>query len=242
MIAQHPYTTAADIWSAGVLLFMMVTGHLPWDDPDVVKLAEKIVYTDTAFPPFLSGALVDLLKKIFVKNPDQRITLANIKGHVWFAQSRYMSGLGEQIKGLQAAGQTVDREVINRLAGLGVDCSALDQQVVGGQHTEVTAMYRMLLRDRLTEAMTDHVDPATAPAMPLPTRIPRQTASGVDRFAPRAGAVLRLNPLARALSQSSTPPSDTGGGMWRRQRGLASRPGIACRSPGAVQEDRAQLV
>jgi hypothetical protein len=159
-----------------------------------------------------------------------------------------MSGLGDQNKGLQVAGRVVEREVVDRLTGLGVECRAIDQQVVGGQHTEVTAMYRMLFRDRLTEAMTqlvmDAADPGPTAAAPLPTRAAhvRQTASGVDRFAPKRGGLLRLGPMARALHQSSTPPVDPGGGMWRRQRGLASQPGIACRSAGAVTEDRAHLV
>jgi hypothetical protein len=249
MIRQRPYTTTADIWSAGVLLFLMVTGHLPWDDGDVRKLVEKIVYTDTTFPPFLSSGLVNLLRRIFVKNPDQRIALAQINEHAWFAQSRYIFGLGEQVKSLQVAGREIDRAIVDRLASLGVECSCLEQHLVGGQHTEVTAMYRMLLRDKLTDAMTqlmmDPTDHDRASAAPVPIRPShlRQTASGTDRFAPKRGGILRLGPMARTLQpRSSTPAAESGAGMWRRQRGFAAHPESVCRSPAPVPEDRAPLV
>jgi serine/threonine protein kinase len=79
MIAGHAYTSAADLWSSGIVLYFMVTGDVPWNDDDVPRLLEKIIYTDPTFPPYLSAPLVDLLRKLLVKNPECRITLQKVK-------------------------------------------------------------------------------------------------------------------------------------------------------------------
>lgn len=89
MIQGHPYTKAADIWSAGILLYAMVVGRLPYDDPNIQKLLTKIVTEEVHYPSSLSFSLVDLLKRLLVKNPEQRITLTRLKEHPWFSQSEY---------------------------------------------------------------------------------------------------------------------------------------------------------
>lgn len=89
MIQGHPYTKAADIWSSGILLYAMVVGRLPYDDPNIQKLLTKIVTEDIHYPSSLSFSLVDLLKRLLVKNPEQRITLSRLKEHPWFSQSEY---------------------------------------------------------------------------------------------------------------------------------------------------------
>jgi serine/threonine protein kinase len=91
MISGHSYTTSANMWSAGVVLFFMVAGVLPWQGSDVRKLLADIVNTDPVYPDFMSPPLVDLLKKLLVKNPAKRITIPRIKEHPgspeWPAQS-----------------------------------------------------------------------------------------------------------------------------------------------------------
>jgi serine/threonine protein kinase len=43
MVKGNQYTKSADIWSAGILLFAVCTGYLPFDDDNVERMLLKIV-------------------------------------------------------------------------------------------------------------------------------------------------------------------------------------------------------
>ena len=42
VIRGRPYSFAADIWSAGILLHLILTNKLPWTDDDPAELERKV--------------------------------------------------------------------------------------------------------------------------------------------------------------------------------------------------------
>ncbi|OHS93266.1 hypothetical protein TRFO_40422 [Tritrichomonas foetus] len=162
MIKGQPYTRAADIWSAGVLLYSMVSGKLPYEDDQVQRLLQKIVYTDVHYPPAMSPTLVDLLKKMLVKSPEQRITLDKIKAHPWFSQTEYATLIqdyfGQSIFSDNIVEGSIDKEIVDKMTNLGIDCRKLHQQILINEYTEITAIYRMLANDKLKEKMRALMD------------------------------------------------------------------------------------
>ncbi|XP_064095997.1 calcium/calmodulin-dependent protein kinase kinase 1-like isoform X3 [Macrobrachium nipponense] len=84
--SRHKYSgKAADIWALGVTLYAFVYGKLPFRDENIVVLYDKIRSSPLTFPPapFVSGDLKDLISLMLEKNPNQRITLPDIKEHPW---------------------------------------------------------------------------------------------------------------------------------------------------------------
>ena len=77
----------ADIWSAGVVLFTMVAGTLPFDDEQLSHLFRKIQTANYTMPSFLSPAAQDLISKILVVDPLERATTAQILNHPWVRES-----------------------------------------------------------------------------------------------------------------------------------------------------------
>ena len=68
-----------DIWSTGIILFAMLCGYLPFEDPDNDILFKKILKCKILYPDYLSAMSINLMKKILVVDPNKRITLEEIK-------------------------------------------------------------------------------------------------------------------------------------------------------------------
>ena len=77
-----------DIWATGIILFAMVCGYLPFEDPDNDKLFDQILKADLDFPDHVSEICKDLIKKILVTNPKERIKLEQIKKHKFYLMGK----------------------------------------------------------------------------------------------------------------------------------------------------------
>jgi serine/threonine protein kinase len=219
MIRGKPYTKAADIWSAGILLYAMVVGELPFEDEAVQRVLQKIVFTEPLYPSSLSPQLIDLLRKILVKVPSQRLTLDRIKAHPWFSHGEYMQFFSLSFSSDEKfLVKGVDKEIVSRIAALGVDVKLLPQSLLCGEYNDLTAMYFILRRDIVTdqigELMAKFAGTATVArngprtsgsAANLtgakPAAIPRRTG------APRPMPCPRPTPVVARMQSSRVPVS-----------------------------------
>lgn len=80
MIAGKKYQgLKTDIWSSGVILYAMVAGFLPFEDPKTSNLYKKILAGEFKIPKFLSTDCAHLLSKILDVNPQSRYTIEEIR-------------------------------------------------------------------------------------------------------------------------------------------------------------------
>jgi len=78
---------SADVWSLGIVLYIMLCGAYPFVDQDPKKLFEKIMTGKLYLPGHLSGPARQLLTQMLERKPDNRITLAEIVRHPFMSVS-----------------------------------------------------------------------------------------------------------------------------------------------------------
>lgn len=76
MIAGKDYNgLKVDVWSCGVILYAMLCGYLPFEDPNTDKLYKKIMNCEYTIPNYVAANGRDLIKKILNTNPEERYTV-----------------------------------------------------------------------------------------------------------------------------------------------------------------------
>jgi len=85
VISDKGYDGAtADLWSCGVILFVLMAGYLPFEDTNLMTLYKKINKADFACPSWFSSTAKNLISRILDPNPKTRITVPDILEHEWF--------------------------------------------------------------------------------------------------------------------------------------------------------------
>jgi serine/threonine protein kinase len=226
VIQERPYTAAADIWSAGILLYGIVTGRLPFYDANIAVMLGNILKLDPEIPAGVSPMCRQLLIRCLAKDPRGRITLDEIRGHPWIAEyenPRLADDDADAIRRLHVMNvDALDPDVMSEMRVAGYDSGGLLMDVQAGKITGRTALYKMLRRMRSIDEIQQWQQQraARAEAFVSERRIPmaergalaRSCESALQRRMrkgllkkPGAGAKVNARPIIRVVKRSESP-------------------------------------
>ena len=146
-----------DIWSAGIVLYAMICGFLPFEGEDNDILFQKIIDGNFSIPAHVSKQGRELLYQLLNKNPKKRITVSQIKKHPWIRL--YSNGLSTDVEPTFNIGLYIDKYVIP------IDEDIIDQMdqkfklskiksrinVLSNKSNDYTTLYYLLLKKKIED-------------------------------------------------------------------------------------------
>ena len=154
MINGNKYNGAkSDIWSLGVILYLMLFEELPFMDADVKRLYKKILTGKYEIPEDkindVSKDAIDLVTKILEVNPKKRIKISEIKSHPWFNQVSDV--LYEGINAKETI-LPIDEEIVEEInKNYGFDKMRIRNSIIRNLYNYIRSLYFILLEKKIRE-------------------------------------------------------------------------------------------
>jgi serine/threonine protein kinase len=111
----------ADIWSMGVILYVMLTAQLPFRGTTVEEIAKSVLYCQVQYPAIIPQGAVELLQKIFVVDPSKRYTMQQIRDDPWFQNKDHQTVVQPDSRIETSVHSQKHEELIERWK-MGVEC------------------------------------------------------------------------------------------------------------------------
>ncbi|KAI0039409.1 Pkinase-domain-containing protein [Auriscalpium vulgare] len=106
-----------DVWSFGVVLYVLVCGRVPFDDQSMPALRAKIKRGLVEYPVWLSAECKHILSRMLVPNPTQRATLQEVLSHPWMSRGFNSPPDPHLVRREPLRADDLDREVIRGMVG-----------------------------------------------------------------------------------------------------------------------------
>eukprot|EP00826_Nyctotherus_ovalis_P007961 TRINITY_DN1205_c0_g1_i1.p1 TRINITY_DN1205_c0_g1~~TRINITY_DN1205_c0_g1_i1.p1 ORF type:complete len:290 (-),score=38.61 TRINITY_DN1205_c0_g1_i1:560-1429(-) len=89
--SKQGHSYEADIWSLGVVLYILLVGKPPFEMPDLKSTYRRIRANDYAFPEkvYISAEARSLIAKIFNPDPSKRPKIEEILAHPFLSQFKH---------------------------------------------------------------------------------------------------------------------------------------------------------
>ncbi|XP_057269864.1 SNF-related serine/threonine-protein kinase-like isoform X3 [Pezoporus wallicus] len=143
-----------DIWSLGVILYMLVCGHPPFQEANDSETLTMIMDCRYTVPAHVSAQCADLISRMLQRDPKCRASLEQIEGHAWLQgvdpspASRCLLPLTSHKRVSQEEHEIILRAM---MCGNIADRDAIQEALEANRYNHITATYFLLAERILRE-------------------------------------------------------------------------------------------
>ncbi|KRW98684.1 Protein kinase-like domain [Pseudocohnilembus persalinus] len=138
------YGLGVDIWSCGVILYAIVCGYLPFEDPNTSKLYAAILAGKYEMPEDISENCKDLLQRILTVDPEKRINIEQIRNHPWYKQVDKNTPQKGLIVGYNKI--PLDQKILQKCQDIGFSMEYTQKCLEANKHNRATTAYHLYLK------------------------------------------------------------------------------------------------
>ncbi|XP_026279659.1 serine/threonine-protein kinase SIK3 isoform X2 [Frankliniella occidentalis] len=142
----------ADVWSLGVVLYVLVCGTLPFDGATLQALRENVISGMFRIPFFMSMDCENLIKHMLVVEPEKRYSIKQIFRHKWMTEGQPTSGPPcYPVAELEPEPEPLNKLVMEHMLQLpGLTSEMIIQSLQEKNFDHISAIYHLLV-DKLEQ-------------------------------------------------------------------------------------------
>ncbi|XP_066602833.1 MAP/microtubule affinity-regulating kinase 3-like isoform X2 [Prorops nasuta] len=141
---KHYAGPEIDVWSLGVVLYVLVCGALPFDGSTLQSLRDRVLSGRFRIPYFMSTDCESLIRKMLVLEPAKRYTIPQIKRHRWMAGSVDTICSAITLRASPSI-QEPNEQILRLMHSLGIDISRTRESLRNSSYDHHAAIYFLLL-------------------------------------------------------------------------------------------------
>ncbi|XP_076800725.1 uncharacterized protein LOC143445481 isoform X2 [Clavelina lepadiformis] len=139
-----------DVWSLGVVLYVLVCGSLPFDDSTLQALRQRVLCGKFRIPFYMSRECEDLVQNMLRVCPNKRYSVKQVCSHKWIAMGGKDAVFEKLVQDCSNTQELNEKEplnelILNEMVSAGIDREKIVNSITNKEYDNYSAIYYLML-------------------------------------------------------------------------------------------------
>ncbi|KAJ3178076.1 Map microtubule affinity-regulating kinase [Geranomyces variabilis] len=194
-----------DIWSLGVILYVLTTGCLPFDGKNLQEMRESVCRGKYRIPFYLSDYCEKLLRKFLVRDPYKRAGLEMLIDDAWINEGHADSPISTDVSQKVEENEAIIRLMVQKYS---LDRDVLIQKLKDNVYDEVSSIYYLLYYEKDTHTnLAAELAASPTTMLPSPAVVAAKDAAAGTPLAHAGGSAAGSKPVMTRIDEDGVLPT-----------------------------------